>query len=131
MTKYRVAKWLTAAASNGLLDGLKVTTMLPFHSIRKWRNALVMVTNKELLDSWHDLLKDRLYDLTEELGNAGAALCEDHYNSWLWAVVECHITHRKFGAQKRQSKKRKGAPLESAFEESCATMAPLPACILA
>ena len=107
-TKYTIAGWLTAGAANGLLNGMEVKAGLPFLTVRQWRNALVLA-NKDVLDEWHEMLKQRLEDLDGEIGQTGEAL-KKHYNNWLWAVAECHITHRRTGSPK---KKHKGAPLAS------------------
>ena len=102
-TKYSIAGWLTARAAGGSLNRMRVTRGLPFNTVRQWRNALVLIANKDLLDDWHLMLKMRLRALDGELGKSGEALTA-HYDKWLWAVAECHITHRRTGAPKKQHK---------------------------
>lgn len=102
-TKYTIAGWLTAGAAGWHLNYMTVTSGLPFLTVRQWRNALVLIANKDLLDDWHLMLKMRLRALDGELGKSGEALTA-HYDKWLWAVAECHITHRRTGPPKKKHK---------------------------
>ena len=49
------------------------------------------------------MLKMRLRALDGEFGKSGEALTA-HYDTWLWAVAECHITHRRTGPPKKKHK---------------------------
>ena len=125
-TKYTIAGWLTKSAKNGVLNNIPVTKKLPFIAVRRWRNALVMITNSELLEDFWSWLKESLAALDGNLGESGESLKSEHPNTWFLAVAEAHITHRKTistalrvaaGEAEKPAKRRKGAPPDNKIEE--------------
>ena len=120
-TKYRIGGWLTCRALDKILNGVCVKQPFPFQAVRQWRNALLRA-NKQLLDDWQVSLRDRLQSLVGDLGQAGHSLLNNHYETWLLAVAEAHITHLELaepasllanpasGPKKKRRHKGKSAP---------------------
>ena len=118
-TKFTIAGWLTKEAKNARLNDTPVTTRLPFIDVRKWRNALVMITNRALVEDFWLWLRARLNSLEGDLGPSGSSLINDHPNKWFLSVCEAHITERKTidEALQNAAKRRKGAPPDNASED--------------
>ena len=92
-TKYTIAGRLAPDAVDKTLNDLSVEQDFPVARVIAWRQALLQ-GNQVLLERFQELLRERLGNLTGDIGKNGQLFFDRSYADWFLAVAEMQCSVR-------------------------------------